>query len=483
MRVLLPVSTVVAAFFMALAAAPAWAEEGQEAPGAPSEDGPEKPLELPDTDGPATDSERREDDLFGGDDEDPEKPPEPTSTRFDTDFDPLAIGGQIYLRLNGSISDRGAFGKQALTMPNLVDVYLDARPEDRVRAFVQGRLRYDPTIADGSRDALGRTQRAATVLLDQLWLKTDIARTVFLTVGKERIKWGSSRLWNPTDFANRQRRDPVVFFDERVGVPMLKVHVPWETFNFYALALLGEANRFDRPAGVLRAEFAFPSVEISASAIAGADRKTTFGLDISAALGPIDVTLEAALIDERDTIRYSGNLDFEELQVPVGQPDGKWRPAISASVLWSANVFDNDLITIGAEYFWNPGGSDRPDLYPWQVLTGSLEPFYLGQHYAALFVLLPNPGDWDRWTFNLSAIGNLSDRSFITRFDAIATLHTRLRLEAFAMGHVGTRGGEFRFALDVPAIPAIPGVLEEPFPGFSLAAPAFSAGCNLRLTL
>ena len=30
-------------------------------------------------------------------------------------------------------------------MPNLLELYLDGRPSDRVRAYVRGRLSYDPT--------------------------------------------------------------------------------------------------------------------------------------------------------------------------------------------------------------------------------------------------------------------------------------------------------------------------------------------------
>jgi hypothetical protein len=37
-------------------------------------------------------------------------------------------------------------------MPNLLDVYLDARPVERVRAFASGRLAYDPTLTEAAED-------------------------------------------------------------------------------------------------------------------------------------------------------------------------------------------------------------------------------------------------------------------------------------------------------------------------------------------
>jgi hypothetical protein len=420
-------------------------------------------------------SEAAEDALFASPSSPPQAAPEGR-------FDPLAIGGQAYLRLTSSVADRGKASAQRLSMPNLIDLYLDARPDERVRAFVQGRLRYDPT-AIGGQDLLGRPTQPTSALLDQLWLKTDIGRAVYLTVGQERIKWGASRLWNPTDFANLARRDPVAFFDERVGVPMVKVHVPWETLNVYALALLGGADHLGDLAGALRVEWAGASWEVSASAVAGAGRKTAFGMDLSAAVGPVDVTLEAALTDERATPVYSGAFDPAAGLLPTGTPDGRWRPAVSGSVLWSTGVFDNDLLTLGAEGFWNPIGAPDDSLYAWQLLTGALSPFYLGRAYAALFAFLPAPGSWDRWSFNLSALGNLSDRSGLVRLDAIATLHTRLRLEAFAQTHFGHRGGEFRFSLDVPELPPIPGVLPDGLAAFQIPAPAVGFGLNLRLSL
>jgi hypothetical protein len=51
----------------------------------------------------------------------------------------------------------------------------------------------------------------------------------------------------------------------------------------------------------------------------------------------------------------------------------------------------------------------------------------------------------------LSTIGNLSDRSFVTRLDYSYTLLTHLSLEAFAGVHYGYRSGEFRLGADTAA--------------------------------
>ncbi|RKH37477.1 hypothetical protein D7X12_29480, partial [Corallococcus sicarius] len=59
--------------------------------------------------------------------------------------DPLKIGGLFYLRANVVGTEGTSFGDTAVNAPTLVDAYFDARPTDRLRAFVVGRLTYDPT--------------------------------------------------------------------------------------------------------------------------------------------------------------------------------------------------------------------------------------------------------------------------------------------------------------------------------------------------
>ena len=49
-----------------------------------------------------------------------------------------------------------------------------------------------------------------------MWLNFDIGRTVFVTAGRQRVKWGIGRFWNPTDFLQPARLDALAFFDAAV---------------------------------------------------------------------------------------------------------------------------------------------------------------------------------------------------------------------------------------------------------------------------
>src|SRR4029077_14729016 len=100
---------------------------------------------------------------------------------------------------------------------------------------------------------------------------------------------------------------------------------------------------------------------------------------------------------------------------------------------WSRKYNDNDLFTIGAEYFYNQPGYADPSLYPGLLANKSGVPqlnfFYTGRQYGALYASFPAPYSWNYTSFTLSTIGNLSDRSFVTRLDYSLTVLTHLSFE------------------------------------------------------
>jgi hypothetical protein len=426
--------------------------------------------------------------------------------------DPLKIGGQFYLRALAQGYQGASLSNTTFAAPTLVDGYFDARPMERLRGMVVGRLSFDPTLSgqtasflgstdpsDGSANGSGTTTPNPRVLLDQAWLRFDIDRTVFFTVGKQHVKWGTSRFWNPTDFLSPQRKDPLAVFDARTGASMIKLHVPWEAkgWNFYGMALLdnaGPASTLGRIGAAARAEVVLGQSEMGASAVVQRGRKPRFGLDLSTALGPLDVYAEGALkkgsdlplyrlpagVSLQDLIEQAQNSEFHSLadlrQLPVESyyPSGL-TPQVSGGVNYTFAYSDSDSATVGVEYFYNSTGYDAAIAYPYLIAQGAFQPFYLGKHYAAIYGLLVGPGSWDKTSFVLSNLGNLSDRSFVSRLDVSQRVLTYLSIEGYASVNYGKKGGEFRFALDYP-----------PFQvdGHALVpAPTFSVGGGLRINL
>jgi hypothetical protein len=430
---------------------------------------------------------------------------------------PLSFGGTLYARSLVAWQEGVPPADWQLALPSLLDLWADARPNDRVRGFVLARTTYDPTAGaglSGAYSGLGQPGEATTaaapaettVVLDQLWVNFDVARTVFVTAGKQHTKWGAGRFWNPTDWLHPIRRDPLSVYDVREGVPIVKAHLPWEArgWNLYGAAMFADVagsgarvGRLGAVAGAGRAEIVLGTAEIGADAVAQDGRKPRYGVDVSAGVWDLDLYAEAALRPGADAPRL-----VADPAAPLGyraEPVAGYTPQITAGGSWSWKYSDEDSLTLGAEYFYNDAGYGSARIYP-ALLVATMasdaaleaagipraryfDPFYVGRHYAAAFLSLPSPGSWNDTTFTLSVLGNLSDRSFVARLDHSVLVLTYLRVETFVSGHLGAKGGELRFA--VP-----PTVVPDPTPTdptrtsvFEVKAPVLEAGLALRVNL
>lgn len=401
--------------------------------------------------------------------------------------DPLKIGGQFYTRAYTTMSAEADPERWGFSVPTLVDAYMDARPNERVRGFLLGRLAYDPMIPESSAGPSAAapfgTTRQLTLMLDQLWLRFDIFRAVFVTVGRQHVKWGPAHFWNPTDFLHNVRRNPLDPFDSRVGTTMLKVQVPWEKlgWNLYAIGLFEDAivdGTLGKVGGGLRAEVVLGPAEIGAEALFQKGHKPRLGADLSAGVGPVDVYAEASLHKgwEQPRWRFAEGMDPSigpEAYEPFQEQD--YTVQAASGVSWSLSYMDINVLTFGAEYFYNSVGYDDKRLYPWLLAQGAFTPFYAGQHYLGLYGMLTAPASWRNLSMVLSNVGNLSDRSFVARLDVSVIVLTHLRIEAYTAFHYGHKGGEFRFTMDVPAT--------ETTPAASIATPLAEVGLGLRINI
>jgi hypothetical protein len=450
--------------------------------------------------------------------------------------DPLKIGGQIYLRAQSSAQQGQSAGSWTLSSPSLLDAYMDVRPNDRVRGFVLARTIFDPTLPQTAGTGLstisGGSQggsstggaaslsslfgaqptRTPRVSLDQMWLRFDIKHAVFVTAGRQHVRWGTARFWMPTDFLHIQHRNPLDVFDARTGTTMIKLHVPWEArgWNFYAYGLTEGADATptaSRVAGAARAEVVVGTAEMGLGALVQRGHRPKLAADISAGIWDLDFYGEVALRfgQDIDRVRFdssvdpstvalgtlpSGTIDQAALAQYLGPavdtlypaaPGSGVKPQATGGVSYSIQYADKDVFTVGAEYFYNGLGYSGTAVYPGLLLPHSQllrEPatfFYLGRHYAAVFATAPAPYSWDNTTFTLSTLANVSDRSGITRLDYSLVLLTHLRFEAFGAVHWGNRHGEFRFGSDAMNL----GI--QPIPSRSPAL--FDLGVGLRVSI
>jgi len=260
---------------------------------------------------------------------------------------------------------------------------------------------------------------------------------------------------------------------------MLKLHVPWESkgWNFYGVAVTEDPTdataSLTQVAAGGRAELIILGAEVGIDALFKRYQRPRVGIDLSTGIGDFDVYADVAIRAGDD---FSVVYKVPEDQVPTCQPSGtdpattppiplttaaatygvtrlsgvKTQTVVGAN--YSRKYNDNDLWTVGAEYFYNQPGYADASLYPGLLSNNTGVPqlnfFYTGRHYAALFASFPAPYSWNYTTFNLSTIGNLTDRSFVSRLDYSHTVLTHLTLEAFTAVHFGYKAGEFRLGAD-----------------------------------
>lgn len=303
---------------------------------------------------------------------------------LDASRDRLDVGGRLFLRALLTRGESLGATLDSKSAPALADVYLDSRPNERVRAYLRGRVTHE-----GVTDATAGH-------LDQLWIKFDVARTVYATVGRQHIKWGVGRVWNPTDFL-MDVRDPLAILDERLGRTFVKLHVPVEAWgwNLYGVGHALPHGQDQVFAAAARMEALIGSAEL---AVTGHHRGDVgpwrAGADLSSALGPIDVLAEAAT-----------DGDSKEVRAVAG-------------ATWSFNYSEEDSATVGVEYLHNP----RPE---------PLQPLYRAERAVAGYGILMAPGAWNDTTVIANAIHNVTDGDWIARLDWQVRVLTHLDVNLF----------------------------------------------------
>ncbi|MGE0614106.1 MAG: hypothetical protein AB7P04_00575 [Bacteriovoracia bacterium] len=388
---------------------------------------------------------------------------------------PLQIGGRYYQRLILSGQEGRGLTNAPLAAPLQFDGFLDGRPNDRLRGYINSRLSYDPTSTAN-----------ASVALDQAWLKFDIDRAVFVTAGKQHVKWGTSRFWNPTDFLSNQRRDPLLPYDLRLGSGMVKFDLPMEASRsaIYAILLLDNpsaAGTAGKTGLALRGETTAGNTVMGLDFVFRGQRSPVYGADLTSPLGPFDIYAELAYQPRPSGSQYQllapptagADLSSFVLATPRTGSATQASGGLSYSFSWK----ENRVATAGIEYFYNALGYGDIGAYPVLYATGEFQPFFLGRHYFGLYLTAEGPDEAKRTSYTFTLLGNLSDHSYLGRIDFAWRVLTYLTFDIYLNGHFGQPGGEFRFAMQTPALTYSGTTI----PAVNLPNAIFDLGLGLRL--
>jgi len=403
----------------------------------------------------ATDS--REDALFGADSSSNTGTSTESGDRLEALIasreERVALGGGFYWDTQWRFED-GAGVDPSVISPALMSLYLDARPNDDLRLYTRGRVLHQMSYQNDGASG-DRTQAE----LDQLWLKTHADNTVYFTFGLQPVRWGVGRVWNPTDFLNATQKDPFALVDTRGGLPLVKVHIPFETqgANLYGIVNWDSLQEMKKTYAAIRGELLIGTAELTLSAAAGRGSPTRFATDLSTPLGPLDLRLEASWTQG---VTYAEGWEvlatFIQPDVEVDAPLEDYLRAL-VGLEWAINYSDTRSVFVGAEYFYNQAGTSDSENYLVTLARGDGTFLYLGQHYLAAYIVFPGLGAERSYSAFLNTVVNLNDQTALIRADFRASLYRNLSL-ALSLTHYLGDQGEFRFQFDVPAVPGVDGL-------------------------
>ncbi len=437
--------------------------------------------------------DQRDEDIFGEKPAAEGKKPADGKSRTQNLVDTLQIGGRLEVRSSTGQEEQQKLPDASFSQVKTADVYFDTRPNRDMRVFLRQRFE-ELTPAVANTTAAGTTPAVACSScvqskIDELWFKWNIDDAVFMTLGKQHLKWGSSRFWNPTDFTARESRDPFALFDRRLGSDLLKIHIPQEKqgHNYYAIFQFDDMERNADLKFALRGEFSVASsAELALTAEAGSRQPQRLGVDLSSALGPFDGNIEAAATHRVQKQFFEGTLDPSTFQFPQAVEDeDRWFYQVSGGLRQTVKYSDDDNVSWGLEYFWNEFGYEERELELYSLVLRQSSPLYAGRRYAGLYVALQNPGSWNETSFYANALGNLSDQTTVSRLTATWEVVDAATLEVYVSRCFGEFGELcFKIPESYKALANVPGIAEplrQALTQLPTRRTVFTAGAGLSL--
>jgi len=236
---------------------------------------------------------------------------------------------------------------------------------------------------------------------------------VDVTVGQQKIAWGTGYIWNPTDVLNPFTLSFAVKEEDEQDVLAVRFEVPLgEASGFDAFALTN--NTWEQTTKGFRAKTNIDNYDISVSYVDLGLQGFQLGLDGAGEFLGLGIRKEIALISPRTSNRYykfvlGGNYTF-------------------------ANGWLVDL-----EYFFNGAGQKNKDNYDWtNYIAGNIN--QLGMDY----LYLGSSKSLDEiTTLKLSLLYNLDDLSHIIYPSYSRNVHQNVDVSLEAMLTGGEEGSEY----------------------------------------
>jgi len=235
-----------------------------------------------------------------------------------------------------------------------------------------------------------------------------------ITVGVQRVAWGTGYLWNPTDVFNPFALAFAIAEEERNGVDAVRVEVPLGNLSGLDFVVLTAGDLTKTKKGI-RGKTNIGMFDYSMSYIAYGEDGSQVGFDASGEIFGFGVRTEIAQIH---TTNEAGT--------------------VKAIAGWNY-TFENGL-GVDIEYFFNGMGEKHEDNYDWNAyFSGELQQLAHSYVYLGFSKLLDEITE-----ARLSFLVNAVDESFIVYPSYWRNLHENVDLFIEALIVSGAEGTEFK---------------------------------------
>jgi hypothetical protein len=344
--------------------------------------------------------------------------------------DRFHIGGKLAI----DFFDTGIGTQDQFQNVNQFWLYGDAKLRNDIRAYIKALSTF---VTPETSNTQSFSQATEGVSLEELKLFFNANNWVFFTVGQQKIKWGSSKFWNPTDIINSSKRNLLYSDDRRAGVNLLKTHLPVGAANFYYVTALDDANRVAELGHYGRLEWPIGSSEISFTVGKKYDDHAVYGADVSVGVWDIDFYSELAFSRGSNSIFYNETGAYTQ----DSKNTTNWTLGLSYEMKYS----DLESLSLGFEYFHNGDGYKNTNNYAYVLAAEAYVPFYLSQQYFLMSIYIPEPGSWNDTAITLSTIANITDKTYLSKLNFGVTLAQDLSLDLGLSFRLGSTSGELRY--------------------------------------
>lgn len=400
----------------------------------------------------------------------------------------LDIGGRFFYTNTLLVAEKNQVGEGRLGTHGNVDLYFDKRFDEDLRFFYQQKISNSVSTQQSFIPlVLSRLNEQNDV--DQLWLKFSLQQQYYFTVGKQPTKLGTGFVWQPTDFLNIDRFNPLDLSDQRLGVNLIKLQIPFpeEKLNLYAITQFDDASTLEDSGVLLRAEYLASSGEYAFSAKSSKDSQIRVGIDSSVNLKYFDWLLSLAGIHNDPTPYILSAPDPSVLNVGYVLPpsqtldrSSEWFKQLSTGWLYTHSIFTNKTFLFNGEVFYNEAGYTQRDVLPFIIVNSfipgsqtSFNPLYFGKEYAALGFTLQGLGSDADQSLTLLTISNFDDHTGVAQVVHRSQPFRDLSL-SLAFGWFFGKDGVFRPDLGETTVPFAESLI--------IAPPKFNGSVQLSLS-